>query len=289
MVKLLLLVMLIPLAMLCQGCVGRLFYQPDKKSYGTPASYSLPYEEVTFSSKDGTRLSGWFVPAVGTPRGTVIHFHGNAQNMSAHFGFVNWLPAEGFNLFVFDYRGYGKSGGGPDRQGVYEDSVAALSYVAARKGIDHNRLLILGQSLGGANAIAAAGGNRFSGIRAVAIESAFSSYRGIVRDKIGEIPLLSFLKWPLSFLLIGNSLSPEAVVAKIAPVPLLLIYGTADPVVPYHHGTGLYARAKEPKELWTIEGGGHTEAFAESGSPYRAKLVRFFNEALAKSHSTEQR
>lgn len=275
-----LLLTIFSLALLCQGCVGKMFYYPDRIVYQTPSRHGLKYEEVTFRSKDGTKLAGWFIPAVGAPRGTVIHFHGNAQNMTAHFAFVSWLPAEGFNLFVFDYRGYGRSEGKPDRRGLYEDSVAAISYVQTRKDVDRDRLLILGQSLGGANAIAAVGGNGFSGIRAVAVESAFSSYRGIVRDKLGEKPLVSLLKWPISYLLVGDSYSPVDVVERIAPVPLLLIHGTVDPVVPYHHGRELFDRARQPKELWTIEQGGHTGAFSDPASPYREKLVGFFRDAL---------
>jgi fermentation-respiration switch protein FrsA (DUF1100 family) len=258
-----------------------MFYQPDHKIYDTPVRHGLKYEQVSFSSKDGTRLSGWFIPAVGTPRGTVIHFHGNAQNMTAHFGFVAWLPAQGFNLFVFDYRGYGASAGRPNRRGVFEDSLAALEYIAARPVIDHNRLLVLGQSLGGANAIVAVGSRPHADIRAVAIDSAFASYQGIVRDKIAAMPLLSLLCIPLSRLLIGNDFSPESVVANIAPTPLLIIHGTVDPVVPYSHGKRLFELAREPKQFWTVEGGDHTEAFADPGSLYCKRLVAFFDEALA--------
>lgn len=269
------------LLLTCQGCVGRQFYHPDHTTYDTPDRHGLRYEEVTFHSKDGTRLTGWFIPSVGSSKGTIIHFHGNAQNMTSHFTFVSWLPKEGFNLFLFDYRGYGQSAGTPDRRGVYDDSVAALEYVAMRSDVDRNRLLVLGQSLGGANAVAAVGANSFPGIRAVVIESAFASYRSIVQDKIGQISLLSFLKRPLSYLLTGNSYSPDAVVERIAPVPLLLIYGTDDPVVPFEHGKRLYAKARQPKELWTITGGGHTGAFSVPGSPYRQRLVQFFDRALA--------
>ena len=272
-------VILMVLTVSDMGGVARLFYYPDRISYGTPDQSGLPYEEVSFASKDGTRLSGWFIPAVGAPRGTVIHFHGNAQNMSSHFNFVSWLPAEGFNLFVFDYRGYGRSAGKPDRRGVYEDSVAALNCIAARKDLDPGRLLVFGQSLGGANAITAVGANRFAGIRAVAVESAFSSYRGIVREKIGQIPVLSLLKWPLSYLLIGDDYSPENVVARISPVPLLLVYGTKDPIIPLDQGKRLYDKARQPKEFWSITGG-HTEAFVDAGSPYRKRLVKFFIDAL---------
>lgn len=277
-----LILVVMALSLSCQGCVSGLFYQPDRKLYDTPDKHGLKYEEVFFRSKDGTQLGGWFLPAVGEPKGTVIHFHGNAQNMSAHFGFVSWLPAQGFNLFLFDYRGYGTSAGKANRDGVHEDSLAALDYIAARPGIDHNRVLVLGQSLGGANAIAAVGSRPRPGIRAVVIESAFSSYREIVKDKIGAIPLLSLLRTPLSCLLLGDHYAPDSVVANIAPVPLVIIHGTADGVVPYSHGKRLFELAREPKQLWTLEGGDHTEAFIDAGSVYRERLVAFYDEVLKK-------
>lgn len=265
---------------LCMGCMNRLFYYPDRVTYQTPAQHGLKYDAVTFRSSDGARLSAWFVPAVGEPVGTVIHFHGNAQNMTVHSDFVRWLPAEGFNLFVFDYRGYGASEGRPGRRGVYEDSVAAIKYVKSRPDLDQNKLLILGQSLGGANAIAAVGNNDFKGIRAIAIESTFYSYRTIVRDKIGQIPVLSLARWPLSFLVVTNTHSPGKVIARVAPIPILLIHGTHDRVIPSHHSKRLFERAKDPKQLWIIDRGDHTEAFATFGATYRKKLVQFYNDAL---------
>ena len=170
---------------LTMGCANSVFYQPDKKVYKIPAQYGMKFEDVTFHSKDGTKLHGWFVPAAGDAIATVIHFHGNGQNMSAFLGAVMWLPTEGFNVFCFDYRGYGKSEGKPGRQGVYEDSVAAIEYVKTRTDIDQTKLLVLGQSLGGANAIVAVAKNDFDGIRAVVSECTFFSYRSIARDKIG--------------------------------------------------------------------------------------------------------
>lgn len=271
----------VALSLSAQGCVSSMFNYPDRKVYDTPDRHGLKYEEVFFTSRDGTALNGWFVPSVGPAQGTVIHFHGNALNMTAHFGFVSWLPAAGFNLFVFDYRGYGKSAGKPNRQGLYEDSMAALDYLEKRPGIAPDRLLVLGQSLGGANAIVALGSSPRKSVRAVAIDSTFASYRGIVRDKIGEMPLLSWLRWPLSYLLISNSLSPEEYVAKIAPTPLLLMHGTADAVIPYSHGKRLFDMAGEPKQLWTIERGEHTSALSDPAGGYREKLAAFFYGALA--------
>ena len=271
---------LLVLLMLSSGCASRFLYYPDHKVYQTPQQKGLKFEEVNFTSSDGTPLTGWFVPATWKAIGTVIHFHGNAQNMTSHFSFVDWLPAEGFNVFTFDYRGYGRSGGTPERQGIYDDCVAAITYVQKRPDVDPNSLFVLGQSLGGANALAVLGENHFDGIRAVAIDSSFYSYRTIVRDIIGEMPILWITKWPLSFLVISNRHSPGTTVQNIAPVPLLLIHGTADQVVPYHHAQYLFEKAHDPKQLWTIEGGDHTEAFTTYGAIYREQLLHFFTTAL---------
>ncbi len=176
------------------GCADRFVYYPTREVYGTPGDLGLRYEEVTFHSADGTALSGWFVPATGTAQGTVVHFHGNAQNMTAHFGYVSWLPREGFNVFVFDYRGYGASAGRPSREGVYQDCLAALACVRSRPDVDPDRIVVLGQSLGGANAIAVLGAPGAPRVRAVAVDSAFYSYRLMARAVIRRIPLLSLLR-----------------------------------------------------------------------------------------------
>ena len=262
------------------GCAGRLFYYPDHRVYQTPDQNGLRYEEVSFTSRDGTPLTGWFVPAVKKPIGTVIHFHGNAQNMTAHFSYVDWLPAEGFQVFTFDYRGYGRSGGAPTRRGLYEDCLSALDYIKSRPDVDTNRLVVLGQSLGGANALYALGKNPQAGVKAVAIDSTFYSYRSITRDVIDGIPLLRWLRWPLSLMVIGNDHSPGPVINQISPTPLLLIHGTADRVIPYRHAEALFAAAREPKQLWTIENGQHTDALVTHGDLYRRRLLDFYREAL---------
>lgn len=260
--------------------VNQMFYYPDRTVYATPKDSGLSFEEIVFPSRDGTMLSGWFVPAVGEAQGTILHLHGNAENMTSHFGFVDWLPAAGFNLFVFDYRGYGKSAGRPDRVGVYEDSCAALAYLRSRADIDPTRLLLLGQSLGGAQAVTVVGKGERAGVRAVVVESSFYSYRSIVRDSIGKLPLLSFFKTPLSQVLISDELSPADYVSRIAPIPLLLIHGTEDEIIPFRHAELLLERAGEPKTLWRVEGGSHTSAFIAPDSPYRRQLVEFFMTAL---------
>jgi len=262
------------IAVIAWAGLDNVFYYPDNRGYTTPAADGYKYEEVQFQSKDGTKLSGWFIPAKGKALGTVVHFHGNAQNMSAHYSFVAWLPANGFNLFVFDYRGYGKSEGKISRQGVYEDAVAAVEYIKTRTDIDQNKIILFGQSIGGANALAVAGNNRFQGIAGIATDSAFSSYKGVAMDH-------TFLLKPLAALLISNKLSPKHTVQNIAPVPLLIIHGTDDQVVPYKHAQVLLEKAGEPKALWTVQGGQHTEALGPYREKYAPKLLARFKEWIS--------
>jgi fermentation-respiration switch protein FrsA (DUF1100 family) len=259
------------------GCVSSPFYYPDHVLYNTPANTGLKFENVVFASGDGTRLTGWFIPAAGyqkpkSAKGTVVHFHGNAQNMSAHWQFVAWLPQRGFNVFVFDYRGYGASQGSPEPKGVFEDSNAALSYVRSRKDIDSERLIILGQSLGGTNAIAVVGSGNRAGVTAIAIEATFSSYSSIANDKISGAGAL-----------VDNTYSAENYVANLAPIPLLLLHGTSDPVIPYAHSLRLFDKAHEPKTMVTVEGGGHIEALTPRfGVKYQEALLDFFDASLSR-------
>ena len=252
------------------------FYHPDHRAYANPAEDGCTYEDVQFPSADGTRLSGWFIPAKGKAIGTVIHFHGNARNMSAHYPYVSWLPAKGFNLFVFDYRGYGKSQGIPSRKGVYEDSVAAVEYIKSRTDIDQGKLILFGQSLGGANAVCVLGKNKFDGVVGIAIDSSFSSYKSIAIERV------TWLK-PFAYFLIGNKLSPKKYVGDISPTPLLIIHGTNDEVVSYKHARKLFKKAKEPKQLWTVEGGGHIAALGshldEIAPRLHARFVEWVNNA----------
>ena len=268
-IKLRIILLTLALSSIAHAGLNSLFYRPDSKLYATPRKDGYAFEAVNFSSKDKTKLSGWFIPAKGKALGTVIHFHGNAQNMSAHYFLVSWLPSNGFNLFVFDYRGYGQSEGTPSRKGVYEDSVAAVEYIKTRTDIDQSKIILFGQSLGGANVIAVAGNNRFKGIVGVVSESAFSSYKSIAADHVGMLK-------PLAPILIGNKFSPKKVIGNISPIPLLIIHGTHDQVVPYKHAEKLFKKAQEPKQLWTIKNGHHIAAFRTYRQKYAPRLLVLF-------------
>lgn len=221
-------------------------------------------------------MAGWFIPASGSDdsrnaKGTVVHFHGNAKNLSAHWRFVEWLPRRGFNLFLFDYRGFGASEGTPDPRGVFEDSSSALDYVRSRPEVNPDQLVLLGQSLGGANAIAVVGSGNRKGVKAIVIEATFYSYSSIASDKV-----------PGAGVLMDDTFSPDRYIANLSPTPFLLLHGTADPVVPFPHATRLLCEAHEPKRLIAVEGGGHLEAFAPRfGTTYMDIVVAFLDEALS--------
>lgn len=261
------------------GCANGLFYYPDRKDYEAQARYVIPHEDVRIVSRDGTRLHGWFLKAQGEARGTVVFLHGNAQNLTAHVLYVDWLPAAGYNVLIADYRGYGLSMGTPSRRGVYEDARAMWDYARRRPDVDPQRMILFGQSLGGANALALAGRERLPGLRAVVADSAFSSYGRIGREKILQVPVLGYLLWPFSPLIVSPGLSPQP--EGIAPVPLLLIHGDSDSVVPYSHSERLYREAQAPKLLWTLHGGQHTEAFGRFRATAAPRLLAFFDYALS--------
>jgi fermentation-respiration switch protein FrsA (DUF1100 family) len=270
---LLLLLVVLLFCLMGSGCVSNLFYYPDQRVYSQP---DHPYEDVHFQSRDGTGLHGWWLPASGgESASTVVYFHGNAANLTGHYPQIAWLPAAGFNVFLFDYRGYGQSQGSPTRKGVYEDSRAALAWAVNRS----DTVFVLGQSLGGANAMAVLGRNKFPAVKAVVLDSTFYSYRSIVRNKIGAMPVLRYVKWPLSFLVIGNAYSGGPVVDRIAPVPIRLYHGTADRVIPSHQTEMIYARAKAFSRVTFIEGGQHVDMFLRRGNHYKDEVVAFFRAA----------
>ncbi|UCE61132.1 MAG: alpha/beta hydrolase [Phycisphaerales bacterium] len=267
----------------------RWFYYPSREAYAHPADFDLTYESVFFDSPGTTgqsaegeaaqvRLHGWFFPAGAEPKGTVIHCHGNAGNITGHFQFVAWMPAWGWNVFCFDYRGFGQSEGRPSRPGSIADTHAAIEYVRSRDDVDATRLVLFGQSLGGAIGIVASADRE--DLRGVAIEGAFSDYR----REAGFVCRRSLLFWPFApfaRFFIAPGFDAIDYVERIAPTPLLMITGSADGVCDYRQTLDLHAAAGEPKSLWVIEGGRHTAALTETDGEGERRLDAFFTQCVA--------
>jgi hypothetical protein len=265
------------IALSLSGCT-HLFFHPLETQYLTPDKIGLAYEDIYLTSADGVKLHAWWLPAQGQAKGTVLFLHGNAENISTHIASVYWLPAQQYNVLLLDYRGYGFSEGTPTLEGAQIDINSAMAYLVQRKDLDNKRIVILAQSLGAAMAIYNVAQSPYrANIKSLIAESGFSDYRGIVREKLASFWLTWPLQWPLSFT-INNEYSPLPMVSKVSPVPMLIIHGDHDPVVPLAHGQTLFAAASEPKEMWVVEGGGHLAAFAQK--KYQQQLLIYLKKIL---------
>lgn len=261
--------------LLLAGCT-HLFFQPSKNIFSDPAADGIQYEVIKFSSGDGTPLTGLFFPPAGEPRATVVHFHGNAQNMTAHYPYSAWLAKEGFNVFIFDYRGYGASGGKPSLDGLVMDGKAALAQALKLPGAKPDRIIILGQSLGGAIAVASAGEAGFRPA-AMILEGTFYSYKGAASAALRR----HWLTWPalwLPLFAVSGKHSPADNIGRFV-CPKVFIHSVKDNRVPLAQGKKLFDAAPEPKEFWTVPDG-HIEAFYSYRETYGPRLLQYLRTAL---------
>jgi uncharacterized protein len=265
--------------LILDGCT-HLFLQPSRPLVISPEQLGLDYADIYFHSLDGTKLHGWFFRAkTQTVKGTFIQFHGNAQNISTHFRSLVWVIEHGYHLFTFDYRGFGRSEGHVSLGGSLDDVLAAIMQTRILASSEAGKKLILyGQSLGGALALYTTSTmNDRHDIAVVIADSAFSSYQGLAREKLAN-HWLSFLFQPLASVLVSDRYAPQRLLAKISPVPLLVIHGDRDEIVPIHHGQGIYDRAMVPKWFWKLEGVGHIQAMSPRYRQYRDTLLDFLDQ-----------
>lgn len=254
---------------------SEVFFYPQQEHLMTPQDIGLDYENVYLQAADGTKLHAWFLPATKLPRGTVLFLHGNAENISTHIGSVHWLPAAGYNVFLLDYRGYGQSGGRARLPNLFLDVDAALEHLVAHAEKYSPPLILLGQSIGGALAISTlAHSPHKNKVQTLVIESAFSSYRQIAREKLRAFWPTYLFSYPLSFF-ISNYRSPVREIHKLGGIPLLIIHGDADQTVPVHHSQQLFEAALEPKELWIVPEGNHIDAFNQEH--YRKRFIDYLD------------
>jgi fermentation-respiration switch protein FrsA (DUF1100 family) len=164
-----------------------------------------------------------------------------------------------YHVLMFDYRGFGRSEGKPTLDGVVDDAIAALSYLRTRPEVDAARLVVFGQSLGGATALRMLARDSI-GVRLAVIDSAFASYRGIARD-VTRGGVLA----PIAAVAVGV-LPPEdrdpIAALKSIRVPLLFVHGKRDSVIPFRYSEELHAVAGPPRELWLVPGADHMRSSA---------------------------
>lgn len=250
-----------------------IFVQPSRDRYSELEAKKMVPEQLELQSQNGMILCAWKFPAKQS-QGMVLQVHGNAQNMSAHFEYLSWLPFSGYDLVTFDYRGYGCSDGNADVGGSVEDTKAAIRFMDQEAGKRGLKWSLVGQSLGGTLSLRALEEQPTKNLGLIVIDSSFYSYRGIAREKLASM----WITWPfqwLPYLLITDQYSPKGQGLKsLAPnVPVVLMHSEKDPVVPINQGEQIYSELREPKEFWRLTEPGHIHGFAMGDKRYRNQLV----------------
>lgn len=249
-------VLMVMLGVLLPGLSGcsSLFFYPMKRWVQNPAHLGLSYQDVVLIEKHGLRIDGWWLPAKPPLKGTVYYLHGNAENISTQVMNVAWLPAQGYQVFLIDYRGFGLSDGDVSLSGSMTDIQTGLDWLHASKRLKKKPLIVFAQSLGASMTTWVLAQQKNRGRAACFIEEAgFADYRQIVNAVMKR----SWLLWPLRpFVLpfIGDKYSPVKVVAKLSPMPVLFIQSHDDQIVPFAQGKELYDAARQPKQWLPIHG-----------------------------------
>jgi len=241
-------------------------FHPERAALGGLWRVPRGAEEVWFRNAEGVRLHGWLFRAAEQPAAaTVVYFHGNGGNLS----YCDWvgehLAGRGFDVLLFDYRGYGRSEGETsDERGLYADADAAYDFVTGERGVSPRQVVLYGQSLGTA-AAADVASRRECG--ALVAESGLSS----AADMAGVI-----FPWLPRFLrgLTRNKLDTVSKLPRVG-CPVLVAHGDRDEIIPVAQGRKLYEAAPEPKQLLVIPGAGHNDLPVVGGDRYFAALADF--------------
>lgn len=243
----------------------RSIYYPTRTLEATPADIGLTYEEVNFRSGDRVELNGWFIPSPGA-RATLLFCHGNAGNISHRLEFIDIFRRMGLDVFIFDYRGYGRSRGRPGEKGTYLDGVAAYCYLVSQKGAAPEKIVVYGESLGGAIAIYLAEKLK---VGALICEGTFTSTVDMGREVYPFLPIKLMV-----------TMKYEAL-SRIGGVkaPTLIVHSQDDEIVPFRHGQRLYEAAGGPKEFYRMRGG-HNEAVFLARDEFSSRIESFLTKYL---------
>ncbi len=218
-------------------------YHPDRTLSATGAELGRPFESVSFAASDGVELNGWFFPGntnSGRARLAVLVCHGNAGNISHRLGLCEALLATGVSVFVFDYRGYGRSRGHPSEEGTYRDAQAAHHWLQG-KGFSGDRVIAFGESLGGGVASELALRERLGGL---VLQSTFTSIPDVGSELFPWLPV----RW-----LVTLKYNTLAKLPRLK-LPLLVMHSRADGLIGFHHGERNFAAANPPKLFWELKG-----------------------------------
>jgi fermentation-respiration switch protein FrsA (DUF1100 family) len=246
-----------------EALVNRFIYYPEPHWWATPEDLGLEAEEVRLAPEPGVELHAWFFP-LPEPLATLLFCHGNAGNASHRLENVYYLVEAGFQVLLFDYRGYGHSSGQPSEGGLYRDAEAAWVHLVGRSDTVGMPRIIFGRSLGGAVAVDL--GVRVDNADGLIVESTFTSIKTLAR----HILALPLPEMPVKY----DSLSK---IGSLKP-PLLAIHGEKDELIPFADGRALFEAAPEPKSWYPIAGAGHNDTVIVGGEAYFHRLAAFADE-----------
>ena len=252
------------------------FYpETGREIIATPEQIGLPYEDIHLKTSDGIDLHGWYIPAV-RPRGTVLFLHGNAGNISHRLDSVQMFHRLGYSTLIFDYRGYGNSGGAPTEQGTYRDAEAAWRYLTEQRNIPSCRIVLFGESLGGAVGAWLAARQKTDAQKSAAqkpaalvIASGFTSVPDLGQQLYPYLPV----RW-LARIRYDTRESLRSVA-----VPVLVAHSSQDDIIPFEHGQALFAAANPPKQFLELAGG-HNDGFIFMREAWIKALGDFLGEQM---------
>jgi hypothetical protein len=238
----------------------QMIFFPLSELYQTPADWGLEYEDAKLDTKDGVQLHGWYIPNRESEQ-VLLFFHGNAGNISHRRDSIELFHRLGLNVFIIDYRGYGKSEGKPGEQGLYQDAAAAWRYLTEEKGFDPDDVVIFGRSLGGAVAARLAAGVEARGL---ILESTMSSARDFARAVFKILSRLVVVRYEFN----------TAQLVKSVHYPVLVLHSPEDEIMPFHLGEKIYDLANQPKHFVRMRGD-HNNGFLLSLPEYQQQLDRW--------------
>jgi pimeloyl-ACP methyl ester carboxylesterase len=255
-----------------------------------PEQFGLRYEKAVFMSKDGLELKGWFIPSPTGSKKTLLMCHGWGDNKGELLKQTYFLNEQGgFNLFYFDFRSHGESGGEVTTIGPLEtaDFDAAMAWLRKHKPELEGHTGVFGLSMGAAVTVVSL--PKHPDLRCAVVESPYSSYRGVVRRwgwnhlRVPPVPLINIallmLRWRLNDPKVDafNPVESAPLIAR----PILFIAGEYDRLMPVGDVTRIFEAAAEPKQLWVVPGAWHAKCREAAGLEYDTKLIGFFQRNLA--------
>ena len=272
--------------------VAQTVTQVERLPLDPPASsIAATHEDVTFNSRDGIVLKGWWFAVDGADRAVVL-VHGRGRNrVNSDFmeaAIARLMLVHGYSVLLFDLRGHGESGGTRYTLGIEEprDILAAIDLAASKADIERSRVAIIGESLGGGSLLMAVKAD--PSIGPVVTDSAFADANTVVGESATKYTNLPSWFTPgivlMSRLFLGLDISqvtPSKVVAAHPERAFLFIQCTDDTTVPLHHGLDLKAASRNPRtELWVVPGCEHVKAFATHPDEWAQHVLDFLGREL---------